>query len=198
MSTPIPNTQYDPTSQMLVTPEDRDAPARVERLRTIGVGNAPVPDFDAFARELARTLGAPYAMVNFIDTEQQYFAGLFTPADGQQGVELGPQQASKDNDRVMARDHGWCPHVVVRRKALVLEDVFAYRKFAGNPVIDELGIRAYVGAPLIDWNSGIALGTVCAIAPEPTPWGREGLETIKSFAQQMTNRLREIEERGRH
>lgn len=85
MSTPIPNTQYDPTSQMLVTPEDRDAPARVERLRTIGVGNAPVPDFDAFARELARTLGAPYAMVNFIDTEQQYFAGLFTPADGQQG-----------------------------------------------------------------------------------------------------------------
>ena len=61
----------------------------------------------------------------------------------------------------------------------------------------KLGIRAYVGAPLIDWNSGIALGTVCAIAPEPTPWGREGLETIKSFAQQMVCRLREIEERGR-
>jgi len=198
MSTPLPYTQYDPTSQMLVTPEDRDATARVERLHTIGVGNAPVPEFDAFARELARTLGAPYAMVNFIDTERQYFAGLFTPADEQQGVELGPQQASKDNDRLMARDHGWCPHVVVRRKALVLEDVFAYRKFASNPVIDELGIRAYVGAPLIDWNTGIALGTVCAIAPEPTPWGREGLETIKSFAQEMVDRLREIEERGRH
>ncbi|MEU0965019.1 GAF domain-containing protein [Streptomyces sp. NPDC005917] len=193
MSAPIPYTQYDPTAQMLVTPEDTDAPARVERLRTIGVGNAPVPEFDAFARDLARTLGAPYAMVNFIDTERQYFAGLFTPADGQPGVELGPKQ---DDDRVMARDHGWCPHVVVRRKALVLEDVFAYRKFAGNPVIDELGIRSYVGAPLIDWNTGVALGTVCAIAPEPTPWGREGLETIKSFAQQMVDRLREIEERG--
>ncbi|GAA3770058.1 GAF domain-containing protein [Streptomyces chiangmaiensis] len=179
---------------MLVTPEDLDAPARIERLRAIGVGNAPVAEFDAVARDLARTLGTPYAMVNFIGPEQQYFAGLFTPADGQ-GVELGPQQ--KDNDRVMARDHGWCPHVVVRRKALVLEDVFAYRKFAGNPVIDELGIRAYIGAPLIDWNTGMALGTVCAIAPEPTPWGRDGLETIKGFAQGMVDRLREIEERGR-
>jgi GAF domain-containing protein len=197
MSAPVPYPQYDPTSQMLVTPDDRDAPARMERLHTIGVGHAPVPEFDAVARRLAHTLGAPYAMVNFIDTQRQYFAGLFTPADGQPGVELVPQPGAAETDRVMARDHGWCPHVVVRRKALVLEDVFAYRKFAGNPVIDELGIRSYIGAPLIDWDTGIALGTVCAIAPEPTPWGREGLETIKSFAQQMVDRLREIEERGR-
>ncbi|MFF3908532.1 GAF domain-containing protein [Streptomyces sp. NPDC001848] len=194
MSTPVPYTpQYDPTAPRLVTPEDPDAPARVARLRQIGVGNLPVPEFDEFARNLARTVGAPYAMVNFINEQQQYFAGLFTPADGQ-SMELGPQQAG--TSRVMARDHGWCPHVVVRKKALVLEDVCDYPRFAGNPVINEIGIRSYIGAPLIDWDTGIALGTVCAISPEITPWGRQGLDQIKSLAQQMVNRLREIEAQG--
>src|SRR5262249_7027177 len=110
MSAPIP--PYDPTRQMLVTPDDPDAPARVERLHRIGVGNAPLEEFDGIARDLAHALGAPYAMVNFIDTEKQYFAGLFMPANGQSGMELGPEQAATD-PRVMARDHGWCPNVVV-------------------------------------------------------------------------------------
>ncbi|AVH59070.1 MULTISPECIES: GAF domain-containing protein [Streptomyces] len=193
MSAPVPYTPYDPTSQMLVTPEDRDAPARVARLRELGIGNAPIPEFDSFARNLARTLEAPYAMVNFIDENRQYFAGLYTPADGQPGVELEPQAST---GRVMARDHGWCPHVVVRRKALVLEDVCDYPRFAGNPVVDEIGIRSYLGAPLIDWNSGIALGTICVIDTDTRPWGRQGLETIKSMAQQMVDRLHQIEDRG--
>ncbi|MEU6318167.1 GAF domain-containing protein [Streptomyces sp. NPDC047009] len=204
MSAPY-SQQYDPTPQMLVTPQDTDALAREQRLRAIGVGTTPVAEFDAVARDLARTLGTPYAMVNFIDTSRQYFAGLFTPADGGPGVELGPQQASTESDRVMAKDYGWCPHVVVRKKALVLEDVYAYRKFAANPVISELNIRAYIGAPLMDWRPGpdggtpIALGTVCAIVPEEiTPWGREGLEIIKSYAAGMVERLKEIEkESGR-
>lgn len=49
--------------------------------------------------------------------------------------------------RHMAREYGFCPHVVVRRKALVLEDVRDYPRFAGNPVVDEYGIRSYLGAP---------------------------------------------------
>lgn len=195
MSMPVPCTpKYDPTAPRLVTPQDPDAPARVARLHQIGVGSLPVPEFDEFARKLARGVGAPFAMVNFIDENQQYFAGLFTPADGQPGMELGSQQAA--TGRVMARDHGWCPHVVVRKKALVLDDVCDYPRFAGNPVINEIGIRSYIGAPLIDWNTGIALGTVCAVSPEITPWGRQGLETIKLLAQQMVSRLREIETQG--
>ncbi|WP_369244509.1 GAF domain-containing protein [Streptomyces sp. R41] len=195
MSAPVPYTQYDPTGQMLVTPQDRDAPARVARLRELGIENVPVPEFDAFARNLARELGAPYAMVNFIDENRQYFAGLFTPADDQPGVELEPQQGASTG-RVMARDHGWCPHVVVRRRALVLEDVCDYPRFAGNPVVDEIGIRSYLGAPLIDWNSGIALGTICVIDTDIRPWGREGLEIIKANAREMVDLLHQREDRG--
>jgi GAF domain-containing protein len=59
---------------------------------------------------------------------------------------------------------------VVRRKALVLDDVCDYPRFAGNPVVDKIGIRSYLGAPLLDDRTGTALGTVCVVATEPRPW----------------------------
>ncbi|WP_410535633.1 GAF domain-containing protein [Streptomyces sp. KL2] len=186
-------TSYDPTSHLLLTPQDSEAPARVTRLRELGIGDAPIPEFDDFARRLAQTTGAPYAMVNFIDEHRQYFAGLYAPGSDR-AVELGPAQTSSPQvGRVMARDHGYCPHVVVRRKALVLEDVCDYPRFAGNPVVDEIGIRSYLGAPLID-RTGTALGTVCVVAQEPRPWGRQGLETIKSMAAELVDEIHRREQ----
>jgi GAF domain-containing protein len=179
---------YDPTSHLLLTPEDREAPSRVVRLRELGIGDAPVPEFDDFARKLAHITGAPYAMVNFLDEHRQYFAGLYSPG-ADQAVELGPAgQDTNSVGRVMAKDHGYCPHVIARRKALVLEDVCDYPRFAGNPVVDEIGIRSYLGAPLID-RTGTALGTVCVVAQEPRPWGRQGLETIKSMAADLVEQI---------
>ncbi|GAA2634680.1 GAF domain-containing protein [Streptomyces axinellae] len=188
----MPPTSFDPTSHLLLTPEDAEAPRRVVRLRELGLGEAPLPEFDEFARRLAGMTGAPYAMVNFIDEHRQYFAGLYAPATGR-AVELDPREAeSARPGRVMARDHGYCPHVVVRRKALVLEDVCDYPRFAGNPVVDEIGIRSYLGAPLID-RTGMTLGTVCVVAQEPRPWGRQGLKTIKSMAAELVERIHQRE-----
>jgi GAF domain-containing protein len=179
---------YDPTSHMLLTPEDRDAPNRAVRLRELGLGEAPVPEFDEFARNLAQLTGAPYAMVNFIDDRRQYFAGLYSLGTDQ-AVELIPGgQEEDDARRVMPKDHGYCPHVIARRKALVLDDVCDYPRFAGNPVVDEIGIRSYLGAPLID-RTGTPLGTVCVGAQEPRPWGRQGLETIKSMAADLVEQI---------
>jgi GAF domain-containing protein len=70
----------------------------------------------------------------------------------------------------------------------VLDDVCDYPRFAGNPVVDEIGIRSYLGAPLID-RTGIALGTVCVVDIEPRPWGRPGLETIKALAAELVAQI---------
>lgn len=66
---------YDPTGHLLLTPVDKDAPARVQRLRELGLGERPEPAFDEFAHRLADVTGAPFSMVNFIDENQQFFAG---------------------------------------------------------------------------------------------------------------------------
>ncbi|MFI9250087.1 GAF domain-containing protein [Streptomyces sp. NPDC053069] len=181
-----------PVRGLLLTPEDKEAPARVHRLRLLGLADRPDPALDAFADHLARLTGAPYAMVNFIGEDLQFFAGLCVPL-------LAPfvrEDGSRPQlGRVLPRDHGFCPHVVVRRKALVLEDVRDYPRFAGNPVVDEYGIRSYLGAPLID-SSGMALGTLCAADTAPRTWGREGLEAIKALAADLVVRLERSAEDG--
>lgn len=162
----------------------------MRRLRGLGLGERSEPAFDAFADRLAEVAAAPYSMVNFIDEEQQFFAGLHTPDGGAKGAGLAAAREGGEFElgRYMARDHGFCPHVVVRRKALVLEDVCDYPRFAGNPVVDEFGVRSYLGAPLID-RTGIALGTICVVDVEPRPWGQAGLRTIKSMAAELVERL---------
>ncbi|MEU6477321.1 GAF domain-containing protein [Streptomyces sp. NPDC047017] len=189
---------YDPprpAGRLLLTPEDREAPARTLRLRGLGLGEHPEPALDAYADRLAERTRAPYAMVNFLDERGQFFAGLHRPARDVLDVDTPapPRPGGGDGPRPelgrrLARDHGFCPHVVVRRKALVLEDVRDYPRFAGNAVVDEFGIRSYLGAPLVD-GTGMVLGTVCVVDVEPRPWGREGLDTIKSAAADLARRL---------
>jgi len=197
--------RYDPprvAGRLLLTPEDKDAPARTRRLRRLGLGERAEPAFDAFADRLAQIAAVPYAMVNFIDENGQFFAGLHTPDGAGTGADSGGRSAvilAADGTeyrfgRHMARDHGFCPHVVVRGKALALEDVRDYPRFAGNPVVDEIGIHSYLGAPLID-HTGIVLGTVCVEDIEPRPWGRAGLDTIKAMAAELVERI-ELRESG--
>lgn len=167
---------------VLLPPEDAEAPQRARRLRELGIGDRPVPEFDDFARELAVRSGGGYGMVNFIDGDRQYLAGLYT------SLANSPIDASNPAARAMNRQYGYCPHVVVRRRALVLEDVRDYPRFAGNPVVDEIGIHSYLGAPLID-HTGTALGTICVVDPDPQPWGHDGLRFIKDMAARLVERI---------
>lgn len=186
MTTP----HMSPPESHLLTPMDHEAPRRVMRLRELGLGQSPDPEFDEFARLLAETTGAPFAMVNFIDEERQYFAGLYAGAPPANSALVDEPVA--EPGRIMARDHGWCPHVVVRRLPLVLDDVCDYPRFAGNPVVDQIGIRSYLGAPLID-RTGTTLGTICVVDREPRPWGRPGLELIKARAADLIERIHQRE-----
>jgi GAF domain-containing protein len=184
--------------RLTITPDDPDASERKQRLHELGIGDEPDPEFDDLARQLAEITGAPYAMVNFIDEGRQYFAGLYVPpAEDSDTPALAAPQEQVEVGREMDRDHGYCPHVVVRKKALVLEDVCDYPRFAGNPVVDKIGIRSYLGAPLLDAD-GNALGTVCVVDTEVRPWGRPGLEVIKQMAEKVMERIRERDPRASH
>ncbi|HVK20507.1 MAG TPA: GAF domain-containing protein [Actinokineospora sp.] len=180
-------------SRLLTAPHDPEVGRRLIRLGELGLGGTPDPEFDEFATELAQAAGAPYAMVNFIGEQEQYFAGLHVPSSAKADAMKAAQSSSNATpSRTMARDHGFCPHVVVRRKALVLDDVCAYPRFAVNPVINSIGVRAYMGAPLID-RTDTALGTICVVATEESQWGRPGLELIKSMAAKVVDLIHQRE-----
>lgn len=177
--------------ELSASPAAEGRAERAARHRELGLASVPDERFDEFARDLVERTGAIAAMVDFVGDRRLYFAGLASRTD----LEPGDPVLSSDPGREMALDHGFCPHVVARRKALVLDDVYAYPRFAGNPVVDELGVRSYLGAPLID-DDGTVIGTVCAVDPSPKSgpehdgWGKRGLETIKQVADDVLGEIR--------
>ncbi|GGU45801.1 GAF domain-containing protein [Streptomyces coeruleorubidus] len=131
---------------------------RYELLERLGVATVASEDLDELARDMATQAGFLYGFVNLF-LEEQTFVGLHQPPADSGYVIVG---------RTMSRDHGWCPEVMARKKALPLHDVHASPRFSGNHVVDAVGIRSYFGAPLIH-DSGTVLGTVCVIDPEKRP-----------------------------
>ncbi|MDT0615519.1 GAF domain-containing protein [Streptomyces lancefieldiae] len=131
---------------------------RYELINRLGVPPVANEDFDDLARDMATQAGFLYGFVNLF-LEQQTFVGLHQPPADSGFVIVG---------RTMSRDHGWCPEVMARKKALPLHDVHASPRFSGNAVVDAVGIRSYFGAPLIH-DGGTVLGTVCVIDPEKRP-----------------------------
>ncbi|MER7312704.1 GAF domain-containing protein [Streptomyces halstedii] len=146
---PVTGPQHQQTSELA---------QQYELLERLGVSTAASQDFDELARDMAQQAGFLYGFVNLF-LEEQTFIGLHQPPADSGYVIVG---------RTMSHDHGWCPEVVARKKALPLHDVHASPRFSGNHVVDAVGIRSYFGAPLIH-DSGTVLGTVCVIDPERRP-----------------------------
>lgn len=124
----------------------------------------PVGAFDAFAQQVANAAGTPYAMLNWVGSEQ-FFLGLANPSGGELPV-VG---------RAMPLTHGFCPHVVQRRGSLVLTDVLDFDEFAGNPVVDEIGVRVY-GEPLSSTSARTMSGARSA-------WSAPSRETARKVAR---------------
>jgi GAF domain-containing protein len=164
-------------------PADEEAPVRAARLRELGIREEPDPEFDEFARHLAETAQSAFAMVNIILPQRQYFAGLY-PSSADRGVDW-----RADPFREMECDHGYCMHVAARRHAMALPDVKDYARYAVNPVVGEIGITAYMGAPLTD-PSGMILGTICVVDTKPHPdWDQDAVNWIKGQAAELTQRI---------
>lgn len=157
--------RYDADSGLHIDNWHDTAEQRLKMLAELGLGGTPDAEFDRFAAQVsaafAAELGAEgqglYAMVNLFLREQQTFAGLHNPP------------GARPADRTMAPDHGFCPEMLDRTKALVLADVCAKPQFASNPVVDRLGVRAYAGAPLILGPTDTVVGSVCVIGTRPMP-----------------------------
>lgn len=170
----------------LLTPPDEEADLRVDRLKELGIREEPDPEFDAFARMLAQQCDAPIAGINLIGAARQYFAGLY-PSSIDRGVD-----PHSDELRTMECHEGWCTWLIthLRMVPLALDDVTEYHVFAGNPVIDKLGIRAYLGAPLLDPTGALsALGTIFVLDTKPHPWGMQGVEFIKAKAAELVESI---------
>lgn len=165
------------------------------RLQILGLNTVEAEaTFDRVARLAAGFTQSPLAMVNFINDDRQMFRGMFVPPTEPEGPRTdaagNPVTFDLSNlTREAPGDYGFCPHAVAMRSQLALDDVFDYPRFKGNALVNDLGVRSYLGTPLRD-NTGLILGTVCVADFKPRTWDAQIREGMRELADTLLSEFR--------
>jgi diguanylate cyclase (GGDEF)-like protein len=133
-------------------------PQRLAALAERGlVDSPPEVAFDRFTRLVAEVLNVPVALFTLLTPERQLFKSA---------VGLGEL-------RETPLSHSFCRHVVESGAPLEVVDARVHPRVHDNPAIEDFGVIAYLGMPLITAD-GVRLGALCAIDHEPREWtGRD-------------------------
>ncbi|MGX6602064.1 SpoIIE family protein phosphatase [Micromonosporaceae bacterium Da 78-11] len=134
-----------------------DDPARLRSIRRLAVGPRPDPAFDRIATLVQRLIDVPVALVTVLDTDCQLLPGQ---------VGLPEPLAST---RTMPLTRSFSRHVVEAGRSLIVTDVRDDPRMRPTGALTELGVIAYAGVPLTDFD-GLVLGTLAMMDREPRRW----------------------------
>ncbi|MGH2460289.1 MAG: GAF domain-containing protein [Chloroflexota bacterium] len=145
-------------------------PTRLAALRATGLlGTPPDESFDRLTRLAIRALRVPIALFSLIDASHQFLKS-------QQG--LGEPWASR---RELPLTHSFCWLVVATGETLAVADGRQHPSLAGLPAIDELGVVAYLGAPIAT-DAGQVIGTLAALDHQPRQWSDDDARALRDLA----------------
>lgn len=170
----FPNDRGNLSGEMnLLQREPSLSQTRAEALQETGLlDTVPEAQFDRFTRLVCRWLNVPVALVSLVD--QQRNRQFFKSAQGLAALGAG-------NLRSTPLSHSICRLVVEEESVLAIDDTRVDGRCCDHPAVRELGVGAYLGAPLIT-DEGIVLGSLCAIAPEPRRWTEADKATMVDLA----------------
>ena len=146
--------------------------------------------FERFVRLASRMLEAPVSLVTLVTANEQRFVsscGLPEPWSSEGRTPLS---------------HSFCQHVVTTGKPLVVECAREDERVRGNRAVDDLGVEAYLGVPILS-EDGNVLGSFCVIGDEPREWTDEDEAFMRDLSESVaseialvrrTNRLEEANE----
>jgi serine phosphatase RsbU (regulator of sigma subunit) len=121
---------------------------------------------DLIADATVQSLGVPVALVSLVGRERQHFLGQAGLGDE---VKTGTPLS-----------HSFCRHVVARGEALVIDQAVEHPLVCDNPAIQDLGVQAYAGQPII--VAGHILGSMCAIDTVPRVWSEREVTALRALA----------------
>jgi hypothetical protein len=122
---------------------------RVESLRDLRIlDTSPEQVFDDIARLVAVVCDTPIAVIDFVDEQRVWFKAKI-------GLDLDE----------IARDHSFSAHAIMQSDVLIVPDPLTDERFTSSFLVTEIGIRFYVGVPLIVANSR----TTCGISFHQEP-----------------------------
>jgi GAF domain-containing protein len=141
----------------------------------------PDAGFDRYTKLAAEMLQAPVALVSLVDSHGQKFLSRESTDPKLEGIDATPLSYS------------FCQHAVRQKAPLIIPDAREDPLVRDNLSIDEFGLVAYAGAPIMTRDEQ-ALGTLCVLDHEPREWTPEQVKTLTDLAAAVAS---EIELRAR-
>jgi len=158
-------------------------PARLAALRGTGLLDSPPEErFDRLTREAARRLVAPLALVNLVDDQRQFSKSCFAPGNWPAG-------------RNASLPDSFCKYAVRSREPLVISDTHGHPLVSSSAMVTELGIRSYLGIPLVT-PDGHALGSLCIADFIPRTWPEEDVRALQALADEVMMEISRAKEGG--
>ena len=144
-------------------------PQRLAALAESGLLDSPrEAAFDRFTRLVAEVLHVPVALFTVVTPERQVLKST---------VGVGEL-------RETPLSHSFCRHVVDTGAPLEVVDAREHPRVHDNPAIQDFGIIAYLGMPLITAD-GVRLGALCAIDHTPRQWTGRDHGVLEDLAAAM-------------
>lgn len=136
-------------------------------------------DFDRIARLASQALAAPTAFVTLITATDQNFVGLCGAPEAMGGSRGGPHE------------HSLCRHTVLAGEVVSITNTLENPVFSGNPIVLGLGLKAYLGIPLVT-SQGHTLGTICVIDYTPRDWSIAEIDLLRDYAAVALGQLEAV------
>lgn len=114
-----------------------------------------VPVFDEVTQTVSRLLAMPICILSVVDAEVQRFKSVV----GLSSLGLMNQLAAA---RSISRQESFCTHVIDSGRTFALEDAAAHPAFSRSLLVQQYGIHAYLGVPLIT-TEGSCIGTLAVM-----------------------------------
>lgn len=145
-----------------------EAAARLAAVARSGLlGSPPQEAYDALTRMAASLLEVPASFVSIVDRDRDVYVS-----------QVGFPEALAAAREL--RGPTFCHHVLDRRATLVIEDTHADPVWRAVPTVQTLGVRAYVGVPLL--LDGEVVGSFCVIDVRPRAWKPRELAILEQLA----------------
>ncbi len=150
---------------------------RLQAVRETGLLDTPAePEFDRLTRLAAKLTGTPVTFISLVTDNRDFYKSCF-------GF---PEPLASERQLTGTT---FCHFALVSDGPLVIDDTLAHPIYRDVPTVHTLGVRAYLGIPLVT-HGGAAIGSFCAIDFAPRKWTPLDIEAMQELAGST---LREIE-----
>ncbi|MEO1621815.1 MAG: GAF domain-containing sensor histidine kinase [Cyanobacteria bacterium J06632_3] len=137
------------------SPTERDQ-HRVSLLNQLNLlNNDSIPVFDEATQNISRLLAMPICLLSVMDANTQRFKSVV----GLSSLGLMNQLAAA---RSLPREESFCTQVIDSGKTFVLENATGHPAFSQSLLVQQYGIQAYLGVPLVT-TEGCCIGTLAVM-----------------------------------